>query len=249
MEARELEGRVSLVTGASRGIGRAVAVRLAALGSSVAVNYHSSREAAEALAREIEERGGEVMLAGADVRQEPQVKAMVDGVVARWGHLDILVNNAGIVRNEMLLRLSTQDWEAVIDTCLKGAYLCCKYALRHMLETGWGRIINTSSVAALRGNYGQTNYSAAKGGLISLTRSLAREVGSHGITVNAIAPGLINTDMMQTVPEGYQKEVMSRLAIKRVGEPEDVAELVAFLASERAGYITAQVIAVDGGLI
>ena len=237
------------MTGASRGIGQAIALKLAVYGARVGINYHTSRSAAEETLKQIQAAGGEAMVLGADIRDSAAVQSMIKTLTAAWGRLDILVNNAGLVRNEMLLGMSEESWDEVLDTNLKGAFVCCKYALRPMLEQGWGRIINISSVAALRGNYGQANYSAAKGGLISFTRSLAREVGSKGVTVNAITPGLIQTSMMDTVPESYRKEVMGRLAIPRAGEAGDVAGLVVFLASEEASYITAQVIGVDGGLI
>jgi 3-oxoacyl-[acyl-carrier protein] reductase len=246
---RELAGKVAMVTGASRGLGRAIAIRLASLGARVALNYHHRAENARQVAQVIEATGAKTLTIQADVRDASSVKAMMNQVIHEWDKIDILVNNAGIVRNGLLLHMADDAWQEVLDTNLKGAYLCSKYALPSMLDQGWGRIINISSVAALRGNYGQSNYAAAKGGLISLTRSLAREVGSRGVTVNAVAPGLIATDMMQTVPENYQQEIMSRLAIPRVGQPEDVAGLVCFLAGEHAGYITAQVIGVDGGLI
>ena len=244
-----LKGKVALVTGSSRGIGRAVALELASCGAGVAINYHVNEELAVQALSEIERAGGEAMVIRADVRSEAHVKSMVNRVVKDWGRLDILVNNAGLVRNMLLAGMSEESWDEVMDTILKGSFLCSKYALRPMLEKEWGRIVNITSVAALRGNYGQANYSAAKGGLISFTRSLAREVGKKGITVNAVAPGLIRTNMMDTVPESYQKDTMARLAVPRVGEPEDIAKLVAFLASNEASYITAQVIGVDGGLI
>jgi 3-oxoacyl-[acyl-carrier protein] reductase len=244
-----LTGKVALVTGAGRGIGRAVALALASCGAKVGVNYFSSGSDAEDVVRAAGAAGAEAQAIQADVKDEAAVKAMVKAVTARWGGLDILVNNAGLVRNEMLLAMSAASWDEVVDTSLKGAFLCSKYALRPMLDRGWGRVINISSVSALRGNYGQANYSAAKGGLISLTRSLAREVGARGVTVNAIAPGLIRTSMLDTVPEAYQKDILGRLAVPRVGEPEDVAALAVFLASEGASYITAQVIGVDGGLV
>jgi 3-oxoacyl-[acyl-carrier protein] reductase len=244
-----LTGKVALVTGAGRGIGRAVALALASCGAKVGVNYFRSGSDAEDVVRAAGAAGAEAQAIQADVKDEAAVKAMVKAVTARWGGLDILVNNAGLVRNEMLLAMSAASWDEVVDTSLKGAFLCSKYALRPMLDRGWGRVINISSVSALRGNYGQANYSAAKGGLISLTRSLAREVGARGVTVNAIAPGLIRTSMLDTVPEAYQKDILGRLAVPRVGEPEDVAALAVFLASEGASYITAQVIGVDGGLV
>jgi 3-oxoacyl-[acyl-carrier protein] reductase len=245
----DLHGRVALVTGGSRGLGRAISLSLAHAGAKVAVNYLKNEEAANSVVDEIKSMGVTALAIQADVRDSIAVKLMVKQLGETLGNVDILVNNAGTVRNELLLRLSEEAWDEVVDTSLKGAFLCSKAVLLPMIEKGWGRIINISSVAGLRGNYGQTNYSSAKGGLISFTRSLAREVGTRGITVNAVTPGLMQTDMLQTVPEPYRQEVMSRLAIPRIGMPEDVAELVSFLSSERAGYITAQVIGVDGGLV
>lgn len=237
------------MTGGSRGLGRTIALSLALAGARVAVNYLKNEEAASSVVDAIKDIGIEALAIQADVRDSVAVKLMVRQLGDSLGKIDILVNNAGTVRNELLLRLSEEAWDEVVDTSLKGAFLCSKAVLRPMIEQGWGRIINISSVAGLRGNYGQTNYSAAKGGLISFTRSLAREVGSRGITVNAVTPGLMQTDMLQTVPEPYRQEVMSRLAIPRIGMPEDVAELVTFLSTNKAGYITAQVIGVDGGLV
>jgi len=249
MSSKELDGKVALVTGASRGLGRAIALKLASLGSKVAINYVASDEAASRLAEEIESQGGEAMLAKADVADARAVKAMTLQIVARWGKIDILVNNAGIVRDSLLPRMSDEAWDEVINTNLRGAYLCTKFTLRSMMDQFWGRIINISSLAGLLGNTGQANYSAAKGGLIAFTKSVAKEVGSRNITANAIAPGFITTDMTDKLPEESQAAILSRISLKRFGIPDDVAELVAFLASERAGYITAQVIGIDGGII
>lgn len=249
MKSRELEGKVSLVTGASRGLGKAIALKLAALGSKVAVNYITSDEQAGKVLKEIESLGGEAMLAKANVADTTAVKTMFREITNRWGKIDILVNNAGITKDTLLLRMSDEAWDNVINTNLRGAYLCTKAALRHMVGQSGGRIINISSLAGLVGNAGQANYSAAKAGLIAFTKSVAREVGSLNITVNAIAPGFIVTEMTDKLPQETRDLILSRITLKRFGQPEDVAELVAFLASERASYITAQVIAIDGGVI
>ncbi len=249
METRELEGKVALVTGASRGLGRAIALKLATLGAKIAINYLSRDEAAANLAQEIKDIGSETILAKADVADAKAVRAMIRDIVARWGKIDILVNNAGIVKDDLLPRMSDETWDAVINTNLRGAYLCTKFAVRSMMEQSWGRVINISSLAGLVGNAGQSNYSAAKGGLIAFTKSIARELGSRNITVNAIAPGFITTEMTDKLPQETKDAILSRIPLQRFGSPEDVAELTAFLASERAGYITAQVISIDGGVI
>jgi len=189
------------------------------------------------------------MLVKANVADAKAVKTMTREIVDRWGKIDILVNNAGIVRDNLLPRMSDEAWDEVINTNLRGAYLCTKFALRSMMDQFWGRIINVSSLAGLVGNLGQANYSAAKGGLIAFTKSVAREVGSRNITVNAIAPGFITTEMTDKLPQEIKDSILSRIPLERFGTPGDVAELVAFLASERAGYITAQVICIDGGVI
>jgi 3-oxoacyl-[acyl-carrier protein] reductase len=249
MESEELAGRVSLVTGASRGLGRAIALRLAGSGAKVAVNYLASDEPARQTVSEIESKGGEAMLAKANVADAVAVKNMFRQVMGKWGRLDILVNNAGITRDNLLPRMPDEMWDEVMNTNLRGAYLCTRTALRYMMGQSWGRIINIASLAGLIGNAGQANYSAAKGGLIAFTKSVAREVGSLNITANAIAPGFIDTDMTARLPQEAKDSILSRIPLRRFGTPADVAELVAFLASERSSYITAQVIGIDGGVI
>jgi 3-oxoacyl-[acyl-carrier protein] reductase len=241
--------KVALVTGASRGLGRAIAIKLATCGTKVAINYVANDEEANKVAQKIESSGGETMLYKADVSDADAVRQMTRQIVKQWGKIDILVNNAGIVRDALLLRMPDDVWDEVLDTNLRGAYLCTKYALRPMMEQGWGRIINIASLAGLVGNAGQANYSAAKGGLIAFTKAVAREVGPRNITVNAIAPGFIVTEMTDKLPQQAKDAILARIPLGRFGVAEDVAALAAFLASEAAGYITAQVICVDGGVI
>ena len=245
-----LENKTALVTGASRGLGKAVALKLATCGADVAVNYRSSDEAAENVCREIEKMGRKALLCKTDVSDSEAVKQMVRRITDELGGIDILVNNAGIVKDSLILRMSDESWDEVINTNLRSAYLCSRYALRSMISKRWGRIINISSLAGVIGNAGQANYSAAKGGMIALTKSLAREVGPRNITANAIAPGFIVTDMtMGNLPEESRDDILARIPLGRFGTADDVAELAAFLASEEAGYITAQVIGIDGGII
>lgn len=243
-----LTGKVALITGASRGIGRQTAITLAAYGATVIVNYNGSREKAEEVAAQITENGGNAAVYGCNVSDYPAVEAMMKELVQKYGRMDILVNNAGITRDGLLMKMSEEDYDTVLDTNLKGTFNCIKHISRQMLKQRSGRIINLSSVVGVYGNAGQVNYSASKAGVIGITKSVAKELGSRGITVNAVAPGFIITEMTDAMPEDAKKQVSDRIAMKRPGQVADVAETVAFLASDKAAYITGQVICVDGGM-
>jgi 3-oxoacyl-[acyl-carrier protein] reductase len=248
MEDIMLENKVAIVTGASRGIGRAIALSLASYGASVVVNYCGSKEKAEEVVQEIRTAGGVASTYQADVADAEAVKLMFSDVMKLYGKIDILVNNAGITRDNLILKMTEDEFDSVINTNLKGVFNCLKQVSRIMLKQKSGRIINISSISGVIGNAGQVNYSASKAGVIGMTMSLAKELGSRGITVNAIAPGYIATDMTAVLNDEVKEKVAEQIPLKRLGEVEDIAELAAFLASSKASYITGQTIQVDGGL-
>ena len=243
-----LTGKVALVTGASRGIGRAIALKLAAEGAAVVINYHGSMEKAKEVKAEIESDGGIAEIMQCNVADYQATEAMIRKVTDDFGRLDILVNNAGITRDGLLMKMSEEDYDTVLDTNLKGTFHCIRFAARQMLRQRGGRIINLSSVSGILGNAGQANYSASKAGVIGLTKSAARELASRGITVNAVAPGFIETEMTAVLTKKVRESAVAQIPMGAFGTAEDVAEAVAFLASDSARYITGQTIHVDGGM-
>ena len=248
MTEKSLSDKVAVVTGASRGLGRAMAEQLAGAGARVAIVYRAQANAAQEVVDGIVAAGGEAFAVQADVRFPEAVQGMVDQVQAAWGRIDILVNNAGITRDGLLARMSEADWHDVVETHLTGAFLCSKAVLRGMMRRRWGRIINLSSVAGLAGNAGQCNYAAAKAGLIGFTRSLAKEVGSRKITVNAIAPGFVDTEMTAKLAKEWKEKALKLTPVGRFGQPGEIASMVVYLSSDAAAFITGQVISIDGGL-
>jgi 3-oxoacyl-[acyl-carrier protein] reductase len=244
-----LDGKVALVTGASKGIGRGIAQRLAANGAAVAVNFRTDEEGARETVRSIEETGGRATVVAGDVGVAAEAADIVAKAGSALGGLHILVNNAGVSADTLTVRLSEEDWDRVLDTDLKGAFLTIKAALRPMMRQRWGRIVNIASVVAYTGNAGQASYASAKAGLLGLTKSVAREIATRGITANVVAPGLIDTAMTESLSEEIRSWMLSQVPMSRPGSPQDVAAAVAFLASDEAGYISGQVINVDGGMV
>lgn len=243
-----LQDKVAIVTGASRGIGRATALALADAGAHVAVNYAGSEAAAQQVAEEIKSKGRQALVVQGNVASAEDVERLVKQTIDTFGKVDILVNNAGITRDNLLMRMKEAEWDEVINTNLKGVYNCIKAVTRPMMKQRSGRIINVASVVGVMGNPGQANYVAAKAGVIGLTKSAARELASRGITVNAVAPGFIETDMTDKLPEDAKQGLMSQIPLNRLGTPQDVAGVISFLASDAASYVTGQTILVDGGM-
>ena len=242
------DGRVAVVTGGGRGIGRAVALRLANDGANVAISYRSNDQAAEAAAEEARAAGARCEIFKGDVASPDDVEALVKGVIDAFGRIDILVNNAGLTRDNLMMRMKEEEFDDVLNTNLKGTYLCTRAVLRPMIRARWGRIVNISSVVGLVGNAGQANYAASKAGIIGFTKSVAREVAQRGITANVVAPGYVETELTGSLPEKIKDQIRDQVPAGRFGEAGEVAEVVAFLAGEGAGYVTGQTVAVDGGM-
>jgi 3-oxoacyl-[acyl-carrier protein] reductase len=246
--AKELNGKTALVTGASRGIGKAIAFQLANMGANVLINYNSNEILAKEVMGQCKELGVKTAIYKADISISKEVDQMFESAESDFDNIDILVNNAGIVNDRLLLRMTEEQWDEVINVDLKGPFLCTKRAVKTMLKKRWGRIVNISSVVALGGGAGQTNYAAAKSGLSGLTKSAAQEFASRNITMNIVAPGFINTDITRDLPENLKTTILDRIPMGRSGKPEEVANLVGFLCSENSSYITGQLFCIDGGL-
>lgn len=244
-----LKGKIALVTGASRGIGRTIALELARRGANVAVNYAGSEAKAEAVVEELKELGVEAFKIQADVSSETSVKEMVKEVINQFGSLDILVNNAGVTRDNLLMRMKEEEFDAVIQINLKGVFLCTKAVTRQMMKQRYGRIVNVASIVGVSGNPGQANYVAAKAGVIGLTKTAAKELASRNILVNAVAPGFISTDMTDVLTEEQKEKMLAMIPLERLGSPEDVANVVRFLVSDDASYMTGQTLHIDGGMV
>jgi 3-oxoacyl-[acyl-carrier protein] reductase len=245
----DLTDRVAIVTGSARGIGQAIALKLAEVGADVVVNdIEAAAESLKGVAQEIKALGRKSLAVTADVSSPEDVNRLIETAVKEFGKIDILVNNAGVTRDQLLMRMSDEEWDTVLNIDLKSAFLCTRAVIRHMLKQRWGRIISIASVVGLVGNAGQANYASAKAGIIGLTKSIAKEVGSRGITANAIAPGYIQTKMTEQLNDDQRQEMLKHIALASLGTPRDVAEAVAFLASEEARYITGHTLNVDGGM-
>ena len=244
-----LSGKVAVVTGAGRGIGRAIAIQFAELGAKVVVNYRNSITQVEELLTDIKNTGGEAFAVRADISREEEAKSLINATVEHYGRVDVLVNYAGITRDNLLMRMTEEEFDSVMNTNLKGTFFCLKHAAAVMLKQRSGRIINISSVVGITGNIGQVNYAASKAGVIGMTKSAARELASRGITVNAVAPGFIQTDMTDGLPDKVREASLASIPLKRYGTVREIAGAVSFLASEAAGYITGQVLQVDGGMV
>lgn len=244
----DIEGKTALVTGASKGIGKAISLELARLGVKVAVNYNSSKSEAQEVVQAITETGGDAFAVHADVSELEQVNAMVNKVNDEWGGVNILVNNAGIINDGLLMRMSDEQWHRVMGVNLNGTFFCTRATLRHMVRERWGRVINIGSVVGIRGNVGQTNYSSSKAAIIGFTKSLAKEVATRNITVNAVTPGYISTETVAGLTQRQKDTIMTWIPQGKFGNTEDIANMVGYLASEKASYVTGQIISVDGGM-